>query len=229
MNSSSIFIFVLADSAEGIAISHGRDIAVEGPGIFTVVLTGGIASGKTAVSDVFTRLGATVIDTDLIAREIVEPGQPALEHIAQSFGADFLDSEGGLDRGKMRQAIFSNPEQKSRLEAILHPPISEEVIRRVAELDGLYCILVIPLYAESSAYAWIDRVLVVDVSEEVQIERVMTRDKISREQARSILNAQTSRQDRLALADDVIENSGSLAELEEKIEVLHNSYLSLCR
>ena len=133
-----------------------------------------------------------------------------------------------MNRRMMRQAIFSNPEQKSRLEAILHPPISEEVIRRVAELDDPYCILVIPLYAESTAYAWIDRVLVVDVTEEMQIERVMARDRINRKQAQSIISAQTSRQDRLALADDVIDNSGSLAELEEKIEVLHNRYLSLC-
>jgi dephospho-CoA kinase len=166
-----------------------------------------------------------VIDTDLIAREIVEPGQPALDRIAESFGADFLDSEGGLDRGKMRQAVFSSPEQKSRLEAILHPPISKEVIRRVAELDDPYCILVIPLYANSSAYAWIDRVLVVDVSEEVQIERVIARDLISRKQAHSILNAQTSRQDRLALADDVIDNSGNRGELQNEVEVLHQKYM----
>ena len=169
-----------------------------------------------------------MIDTDLIAREIVEPGQPALDRIAESFGADFLDSEGGLDRGKMRQAIFSNPEKKSQLEAILHPPIALEVKRRIKKLEGPYCILVIPLYAESSAYAWIDRLLVVDVSEELQIERVMARDGINRKQAQSIISAQTSRQDRLALADDVIDNSGSLAELEGKIEVLHNRYLSLC-
>jgi dephospho-CoA kinase len=159
---------------------------------------------------------------------MVEPGRAALKRISEVFGDKFLNSEGRLNRQMMRQAIFSNPEQKSRLEAILHPPISEEVIRRVAELDDPYCILVIPLYAESSAYAWIDRVLVVDVSEETQIERVMARDRINRKQAQSIISAQTSRQDRLALADDVIDNSGSLAELEEKIEVLHNRYLSLC-
>ena len=192
--------------------------------MITVVLTGGIASGKTAVSGCFPRLGVPVIDTDLIAREVVEPGQPALDHIAEVFGDEFLTSESRLDRQKMRQAIFSDPDQKSRLEAILHPPIAKEGMRRVKELDSPYCILVIPLYAQSTAYAWIDRVLVVDVEEEVQIERVMGRDQISRNQAKSILSAQTSRQDRLALADDIIDNSGSLAELQDKVEALHYQY-----
>ena len=195
--------------------------------MITIVLTGGIASGKTAVSDRFARLGVPVIDTDLIAREVVEPGQPALDRIAEKFGNDFLTAEGQLDRQKMRQAIFSDPDQKSRLEAILHPPIAEEVRRRVAELSSPYCILVIPLYAQSSAYTWIDRVLVVDVIEEVQIERVIARDQISRNQAKSILSAQTNRQDRLALAHDVIDNSGNLGELQDKVEALHKKYLKL--
>ena len=197
--------------------------------MITIVLTGGIASGKTAVSDCFARLGVPVIDTDLIAREVVESGQPALDRIVEVFGDDFLDSERRLDRQKMRQAIFSDPNQKTCLEAILHPPIAQEVARRVAELDDPYCILVIPLYAQSSVYTWIDRVLVVDVEEEVQIERVVARDNISRNQAKSILSAQTNRQDRLTLADDVIDNSGSLAELQDKVEVLHNMYLKLAR
>ena len=197
--------------------------------MFTIVLTGGIASGKTAVSDGFAALRVPVIDTDLIARELVEPGQPALDRIAEAFGSEFLTSEGQLDRQRMRKTIFSDPDQRSRLEAILHPLIAKEVKRRVKKLDSPYCILVIPLYAQSSAYAWIDRVLVVDVSEEVQIERVMARDNISRNQAKSILSAQTSRQDRLVLANDVIDNSGSLAELQVKIEVLHYKYLKLAR
>jgi dephospho-CoA kinase len=191
------------------------------------VLTGGIASGKTAVSDCFAHLGAPVIDSDVIAREMVEPGQPALNRISEVFGTDFLDPEGRLDRRKMRQAIFSSPKQKNRLEAILHPLIAREVLRRVEKLKVPYCILVIPLYAESSAYAWIDRVLVVDVSEEIQIKRVMARDQISSQQAQSILNAQTSRQNRLALADDVIDNSGGLIDLSEKVETLHKNYLKL--
>ncbi|MFC1695412.1 dephospho-CoA kinase [Pseudomonadota bacterium] len=196
-------------------------------GIFTVVLTGGIASGKSAVSACFEKLGTPVVDTDIIAREVVEPGSPALERIAGELGAGFLDADGKLNRSKLRQAIFSDPELKSRLETILHPLIGKEVLRQVTQLDSPYCIIVIPLYAESSAYAWIDRVLVVDVIEDTQIERVMARDGISREQARAILNAQASRQDRLALADDILDNSGDLSELPEKVKALHEKYLSL--
>ena len=199
------------------------------PGIFTVVLTGGIASGKTAVSDCFARLGAVVIDTDVIARAIVEPGQPALLQISREFGPGFLDPEGRLDRRRMREAIFSDPALKSKLEAILHPIIATEVLRQIGQLEAPYCILVIPLYAESSAYSWIDRVLVVDVSEDIQTERVMARDRISREQAQSILKAQSSRQARLALADDVIDNSGTLAELESRVKALHQKYLELVK
>lgn len=196
-------------------------------GIFTVVLTGGIASGKSAVSACFEKLGVPIVDTDIIARQVVEPGSPALERIARELGAGFLDKDGGLNRTKMRQAIFSDPDLKSRLEAILHPLIGKEVLRQVNQLVSPYCIIVIPLFAESSAYAWIDRVLVVDVTEDAQIERVMARDGISRDQARAILNAQASRQDRLALADDILDNSGSLSELPEKVKALHEKYLSL--
>lgn len=196
-------------------------------GIFTVVLTGGIASGKSAVSACFEKLGVPVVDTDIIARQVVEPGSPALERIARELGAGFLDKDGGLNRTKMRQAIFSDPDLKSRLEAILHPLIGKEALRQVNQLVSPYCIIVIPLFAESSAYAWIDRVLVVDVTEDAQIERVMARDGISRDQARAILNAQAGRQDRLALADDILDNSGSLSELPEKVKALHEKYLSL--
>lgn len=199
------------------------------PGIYTVVLTGGIASGKTAVSGCFERLGAAVIDTDLIAREVVEPGQPALARIVEEFGAGYLDQEGRLDRRRMRDVIFSDPQQKSRLEAILHPLIAREVLRQISQLNAPYCILVIPLFAESSAYPWIDRVLVVDVSEELQLERVMARDRISREQAQSILDSQSGRSARLALADDILDNSGSFAGLCEEVEKLHEKYLGLAQ
>jgi len=197
--------------------------------IYTIVLTGGIASGKSAVSDCFERLGAAVIDTDRIAREVVEPGQPALVRIAEEFGAEFLDQEGRLDRRRMRDAIFSDPEQKSRLEAILHPLIAGEVQRRITQLEAPYCILVIPLFAESSGYSWTDRVLVVDVSEETQIQRVMARDGINRKQAQAILDAQLGRTDRLALADDILDNSGSLAKLNGKVKALHKKYLELAQ
>jgi dephospho-CoA kinase len=217
----------LADSAES---GHEHSSSVKQPtGPFTIVLTGGIASGKTAVSDCFARLGVTVIDTDVIARKIVEPGRPALSQIVEGFGADFLDSDGRLDRRRMRDAIFSNPEQKNRLEAILHPLIARDVTRQIDQLAAPYCILVIPLYADSTHYSWTDRVLVVDVNEDTQLERVIARDKITPEQAHAILDAQASRQERLALADDVLDNSGTLSDLEAKVRALHGKYLNLAQ
>lgn len=194
---------------------------------FVVVLTGGIAAGKTAVSDLFEQRDVPVIDTDRIAHEIVEPGRPALQAIAQAFGAEFLGTDGRLDRNKMRHAIFSSPQQKNRLESILHPAIAAEAKRRMAQIDASWCILVIPLLAQTSLFPWIDHVLVVDVKEAVQIERVMARDKISQQQAQSILDAQTSRQDRLALADDVIDNSGSLTHLKAEVDKLYVRYTAL--
>jgi dephospho-CoA kinase len=195
--------------------------------VFTVVLTGGIASGKTAVSDGFRRLGVPVIDTDVIARQLVEPGQPALALITEIFGPGILDSTGGLDRKKMRETIFSDRKKKAQLEQVLHPMIGEEVLKRLEQLSAPYCILVVPLYAESGSYRWVDRVLLVDASEEQQIRRVMARDDISSEQAKAILVAQASRAERAALADDVIDNSGPLDVLEDKIEALHKKYASL--
>jgi dephospho-CoA kinase len=197
------------------------------PGIFSVVLTGGIASGKTTVSDLFEELGVPVIDTDRIARELVEPGKPALKAIVKRFGADYLDGEGQLDRRKMRTAIFTDPEARTRLENILHPLIGNEVIHRISALDADYCIIVIPLYANSGAYEWVDRVLVVDAEEETQIARVMERDQINRAQAEAILASQASRQERLALADDVILNEGPLEQLAARVQELHARYLAL--
>lgn len=196
---------------------------------FVVVLTGGIASGKTAVSDRFGRLGVPVIDTDIIARELVQPGSPALREIVREFGTDILDGSGNLDRGRMRRLVFSNPEKKKTLEAILHPAIGQEVDRRIAALDGGYCIVVVPLLVESGKYRWADRVLVVDVDEETQIERVMARDSCNREQAEAIIQAQASRQQRLDVADDVIVNQGSLEMLDQEVDKLHEKFIKLAR
>ena len=194
---------------------------------FVIVLTGGIASGKSVVSDLFALRGVRVIDTDQIAHEIVEPGQSALKQIADAFGQVFLDADGRLNRKKMRNAIFSSPQQKTRLESILHPAIMAEVDLRIKKIDVPWCILVIPLLAETNRFPWIDRVLVVDVEESVQIARVMARDNISRQQAQSILNAQISRELRLALADDLLDNSGSLEQLEIEVDQLHQKYTAL--
>ncbi len=192
--------------------------------IFVVVLTGGIASGKTMVSDIFARYGVPIIDTDIIAHQIVQAGKPALKRISLEFGADYLDADGCLDRRKMRNAIFSDTQLKQRLENILHPAIAQEALRKIRQLKGPWCILVIPLLAQSDRYQWVDRVLVVDVNESTQIERVMARDKINLKQARSILQAQSSRKQRLALADDIIDNSGSLTQLEARVAQLHKKY-----
>jgi dephospho-CoA kinase len=192
-----------------------------------VVLTGGIAAGKSAVSECFARLGAAVVDTDVIARELVQAGQPLLAEIVAAFGPGFLDPGGQLDRQRMRELIFTDPDSKQKLEAILHPAIGKAVQQRLGTLDADYCILVVPLLAESGSYRWADQVLVVDVDEETQISRVMARDRISREQALAILQSQASRQQRLALADDVIGNQGSLAELEQAVAALHARYLRL--
>jgi dephospho-CoA kinase len=196
---------------------------------YVVVLTGGIASGKTAVSDLFAQRGAPVIDTDQIAHEIVEPGQPALKRITKVFGQEFLGADGRLDRKKMRNAIFSSPQQKNCLESILHPAIASEVDQLIAQVDAPWCILVVPLLAETSLFSWINRVLVVDVDESVQIERVMARDKISQKQAQSILDAQTSRRQRLALADDILDNGGNLEELKVEVDKLYRKYTALAR
>jgi len=194
---------------------------------FVVVLTGGIAAGKTVVSDLFAQRGVPVIDTDQIAHEIVEPGQPALKRIAEAFGQGFLGADGHLDRKKMRTAIFSSPQQKTRLEGILHPAIVAEADHRIAQIDAPWCILVVPLLTETSLLPWIDHVLVVDVEESVQIERVMARDNISQQQAQSILDAQTSRRQRLALADDILDNSGSLEQLKTAVNELQRKFTTL--
>lgn len=198
-------------------------------GVFVVVLTGGIASGKTLVSDLFSRHGVPIIDTDLIAHQIVQAGEPALEKIRNEFGSEFLDDKGQLDRRKMRDAIFLDSQLKERLENVLHPAIAAEATRQISMLNATWCILVVPLLAESGLFPWVDRVLVVDVEESVQIERVIARDKISRKQALSILQAQASRQQRLALADDIIDNNGSPDQLEATVAQLNTKYTLLAQ
>lgn len=195
--------------------------------MLVVGLTGGIGSGKTAVSDRFAHYGVPVIDTDLIARELVEPGQPALAEIAAEFGPECLDNEGRLNRAHLRQRVFADEASRRRLEAILHPRIHVVARERIAALTTPYCLLVIPLLAETGMTDLVDRVLVVDVSEAEQIRRVMARDRIDETQAQRILVAQASRSQRLALADEVVENSGDFASLEQQIADLHQHYLQI--
>ena len=172
------------------------------------------------------KLGANVVDTDVIAREVVAPGQPGLDAIVEEFGRDILDESGGLDRRMMRNKVFSNPESRARLEAILHPLIRQELWRRVDESDNPIQVLVIPLLVESGLSGMVDRVLVVDCPRETQVQRLLSRDGETPEQAERILSAQASREARLAAADDIIDNSGSLAMLAQSVQEIYNRYLS---
>ena len=194
---------------------------------FRVALTGGIASGKTTVANLFADLGVPVIDTDVIAREVVEPGQPALAKVIEAFGRDVLDTDGRLDRRRMRERIFADPDARLRLEAILHPAIRAEMQRQSRAAGGGYQVLVIPLFTEGKRRDHVNRVLLVDVPEELQVERLMRRDGVSREQAEASLKAQATRAERLAMADDIVRNAGRLDDLREAVAGLHEKYRAL--
>lgn len=189
-----------------------------------IALTGGIASGKSAVAAMFEKLGVPVLDTDQIARHVVEPGMPAFAQIVEAFGRDVLDASGRLDRRRLRERVFTDPAQRELLESITHPAIRAELARRSEAAGGPYQIHVIPLLIEGGRADAYDRVLVVDCPEEQQIERLTARDHTTVEQARQILAAQASRQQRLDAADDVIVNTGTLADLEQFVLTLHRNY-----
>jgi dephospho-CoA kinase len=195
--------------------------------VLRVALTGGIASGKTTVANLFAARGVPVIDTDQIARDVVEPGTPALAAVVSVFGPDILDPDGRMDRRRMRERIFADRDAKLRLEAILHPAIRAEMERQSQAADGPYQVLVIPLFTEGGRRDHVDRVLLVDVPEELQIERLTLRDGVTRDQARASLNAQATRAERLAMADDVIRNSGRVDELAARVAELHEKYVTL--
>lgn len=195
---------------------------------YTVALTGGVASGKSTVAERFAARGIDVLDADLIARELVQPGAPALHEIRQRFGQEVLDAAGGLDRRRLRETVFSAPAERQALEAILHPRIRRALRERASGIRSPYGLLAIPLLAESNgSYDWIDRVLVVDLPRELQLERLSRRDTLATGLAEAMLTAQAGRAERLRLADDVIDNSGSLAALDAQVERLHHRYLKL--
>jgi dephospho-CoA kinase len=194
---------------------------------FRVALTGGIASGKSTVADLFAAFGVPVIDTDVIAREVVEPGQPALAAVVAAFGPGVLGSDGRLDRRRLRERIFTDADARLRLNAILHPAIRAEMERQSRAAGGAYQILVIPLLADGGRRDHVDRVLLVDVPEALQLERLMWRDGVSREQAQASLDAQATRAQRLAIADDVLRNSGQPDELRATVAELHDRYRAL--
>lgn len=190
-------------------------------------LTGGIASGKSTVADMFAELGVPVIDTDVIARELVMPGQSPLAEIRQRFGDMVIDASGNLDRATMRRIIFEDDDARAALEAILHPRIGAETRRRSEAAGGPYQIIVVPLLAGSVLLHFVDRVLVVDCDEETQIRRLLARDAETSEQARRILAAQASRDERLAIADDVIDNSGLLEATRAAVTRMDSKYRRL--
>jgi len=195
---------------------------------YTIGLTGGIGSGKSAVAALFAKRGIAVIDTDEIAHELTRPGGAAIEPIRAAFGAGAIGADGALDRARMRKRVFGNLAEKKKLEAILHPFIREESLRRGERADSAYAILVVPLLAEGgidrSRY---QRVLVVDCAEAQQIERVMRRSGLPEKEVRDILASQVTRKQRLALADDVIDNRGPPEALEAQVTRLNEKYLTL--
>lgn len=192
-------------------------------------LTGGIASGKSTVASMFAELGVPVIDTDVIAREVVRPGSPALAEIRAEFGTGVIKPDGSLDRPAMRKLVFSDDSGRRRLEQILHPRIRQETRRQAEAAGGPYQLIVVPLLVESSLRSFVDRVLVVDCTEATQIQRLLERDAESEEQARRMLAAQATRAARLAIADDVIDNGGDIGETRAGVQALHEKYLALAR
>lgn len=190
-------------------------------------LTGGIASGKSTVAARFVELGVPVIDADEVARAVVSPGQPGLTDLLKRFGVGVLAANGELDRRALRDLVFADPHRRRDLEAILHPLIRAEMAQRETVAVGPYVVMAIPLLVEGGAGDHVDRILVVDVDEAVQFERLVARDGGTSEQARAILAAQASRTDRLKAADDILVNTGTLPELRQAVDHLHERYLSL--
>lgn len=191
---------------------------------FRVGLTGGIACGKSTVANLFAALGVAIVDTDLLAREVVAPGSRLLPQIAEHFGAEVLLKDGSLDRARLRERIFANPAERQWLEALTHPAIRELTDARCESATGRYVIVAIPLLVETQGAERFDRVLVVDCDPEIQLARLQARDGATREQAARMLAAQVTREQRLAVADDVIANNGDIAALRDQVEKLHRTY-----
>jgi dephospho-CoA kinase len=190
-------------------------------------LTGGIGTGKSTVCKLFAERGVAVIEADAVAKELVALDQPALQAIVQEFGKDIIDAKGRLRRDRLRSIVFSDPEQRKRLEKLLHPLILEEMLSRANRAGGPYCILCIPLLVETDQSSAVDRVLVVDAPEALQIQRVMERDHLTIDEIKAIMHAQASREDRLEAADDVIMNASDMTKLAEQVNALHQKYLAL--
>jgi dephospho-CoA kinase len=194
---------------------------------FIVGLTGGIGSGKSTVSEIFHDQGIQVIDADTIARDLVIPDTPCFKAIVEHFGEDVLETNGTLNRAYLRELIFNDDSQKKWLESLLHPAIREEIDRQISESKSAYIILSVPLLIESDQYDFVDRVLVIDVPEKTQLERIKARDASSEKLIREIMASQVSRERRLAVADDTLDNSGSQDTLRQQVLLLHEHYLQI--
>tara|TARA_B100001175_G_scaffold54364_1_gene43394 strand:+ start:1082 stop:1666 length:585 start_codon:yes stop_codon:yes gene_type:complete len=190
-------------------------------------LTGGIGSGKTAVSDLFKELGITIVDADLASRVVVQKGREELNKISEHFGRDILNSNGELDRAQLRDIIFNSEEEKLWLESLLHPAIASQIQKELDSSNSPYTVLVSPLLLETNQRNFCNKVLVVDVPEEIQIQRTAERDNVSEEQIKSIISSQIDRDSRLEQADEVIVNDGSIQDLENKVQELHEKFISL--
>ena len=198
--------------------------------MFRVGLTGGIASGKTIVANFFAALGAGIVDTDRVARDVVAPGQPGLEAVRQAFGADVISASGDLDRRAMRAVIFSEPVARRKLESLLHPLIRARTLDELQRLRTPYAVVVVPLLVETGFGRLVDRVAVVDCPGDIRLGRLMARDGLDRNQAESMMSAQANRQARLAAADDIIDNGGTRESTRLRVQKLHKRYtrLSAC-
>lgn len=190
-------------------------------------LTGGIGSGKSTVTQLFSELKVPIIDADTIAHQLVEPGKPAIDEIARQFGKKILTDQGALDRKRLREIVFSDPEQKETLEKILHPLVFLEIESQIKRLSYPYCILSIPLLLETHMEHFVDRILVIDCPVDIQFERVKNRDQLNDAVIKSIITSQATREQRLEAADDIIDNSNDTQALAEQVKKLHNQYISL--
>jgi len=193
--------------------------------MYVVGLTGGIGSGKSAVSRRLEAQGIQVIDADVAAREVVEPGQPALEKIAARFGEDLISADGSLDRRQLREIVFADSKQRTWLESLLHPLIRDRILQQLEDAQSTYTVLVSPLLLETDQHLLVNHTVVVDVEEAQQINRTAARDNSSPEQVKAILAAQMSREERLKQADSILDNRGDLAQLEQQVDALHQQLL----
>lgn len=197
--------------------------------MLTIGLTGGIGSGKSTISEIFSELGTPCCDADEVGRSLTQVGSPALQEIVDAFGDEILDSDGQLDRRRLRQIIFSAPEKRLQLEAILHPRIRQHIQRWISEQTASYCLVSVPLLAENQNHYHFDRVLVAKLDDSLQRQRTSQRDQISQSDIEAIMASQASNEQRLAIADDIIDNNGDFNTLRLQIIDLHTKYLNLAK